>query len=129
MLKIKLSKNNLKIIYKLLNDLLLVLLVFLVLSLLTDSLITGLVTRHISFLKIVILIALDLIAIYKVGALVDIHIQPQKNKRKNKTTIFLVVIATLLIFNGLLKLNLWLNFFILFIVLIIIYLTYRNLDF
>ncbi len=130
MLKFKLSSTSWKIIYKLLNDLLFVLLIFLGFSLLTDGLITGLITKHISFLKIVLLIALDLIAIYKIGNLINISFQKQKRTfLKNKTTIFLAVMITLLIFNSLIKLTLWLNFFVLSITLVIIYLVYQNLDF
>jgi len=130
MLKFKLSSTSWKIIYKLLNDLLFVLLIFLGFSLLTDGLITGLITKHISFLKIVLLIALDLIAIYKIGNLVNVSFQKQKRTfLKNKTTIFLVIMAIFLIFNSLIKLTLWLNFFVLSIALVIIYLVYQNLNF
>ncbi len=130
MLKFKLSSTSWKIIYKLLNDLLFVLLIFLGFSLLTDGLITGLITKHISFLKIVLLIALDLITIYKVGNLVNVSFQKQKRTfLKNKTTIFLVIMAIFLIFNSLIKLTLWLNFFVLSIALVIIYLVYQNLNF
>ncbi len=128
MLKFKLSQNKLKIIYKLLNDLLLVLVFFLGLALIADGLITGIITQHISFLKIILLIALDLIAIQKIDSLIISSPQPVKKvSKKNKTTLFLMILAFLLIFNSLLKINLWLNFFILALSLLAVYLIYREL--
>lgn len=105
------AKNKLLIIYKLLADLLFLLLFFFTLTLIADGLIPGIVSSHISFLKIVILITLNLGALYFVGAAAEISLSEE---RPNKKTIaFLAMLALLLILNGVFKLNLYLAIFIL----------------
>jgi len=125
MFKIQPTKNTWLIIYKLLNDLLFLLLIFFAFSLMADGLIPGIITSHISFLKITFLVALNLLAIYAVGSFSQIQISPRQ--RKKKTTIFLVVLAILLIFNSLIKLNLILAIFILLVSLAIGYLIYQSI--
>ena len=68
----QLAKNKLLIIYKLLSDLLFLLLLFFALALVVDGLIPGIVSTHISFLKIICFIAGNLIALYAVGYLAQI---------------------------------------------------------
>lgn len=118
-----LAKNKLIITYKLLGDLLFLLLLFFALALVADGLIPGIVSTHISFLKIISLIALSLIALYTIGYLAQIKITAERPNKK--TTIFLVVISTLLIGNGLFKLNHYLAFSILAITLVCVFFLWR----
>ena len=112
----QLAKNKLLIIYKLLSDLLFLLLLFFALALVVDGLIPGIVSTHISFLKIICFIAGNLIALYAVGYLAQITMTSERQNKK--TTTFLAIIGTLIIFNGLLKLNHYLAFAILVITLV-----------
>ncbi len=111
----QLVKNNLPVIYKLLVDILFLLLMFFALSLIADNLISGIVSTHISFLKILFFITIDLIALGAVGGAAKINLI---EKSPNKKTITLLAILTAaLIFNGLFRLNLYLAFFIMFLAL------------
>lgn len=76
------AKNKLLIFYKLLGDLLFLLLTFFVLALIADGLLSGLVSSHISFLKILALITLNLAALYAIGYAAEIKItEGQTNKK------------------------------------------------
>lgn len=125
MFKIKFNKNISIIIYKLLFDLLFIFLFFFALMLLAEGLIPGIVSTHISFLRIIILSSLNIFAIYLVGNFSKINIQPQKTNKK--TTIFLAVLGIILVFNSLIKLNLFLAVFILILIAISGYLIYKNI--
>ena len=108
------TKNKLLIIYKLLADLLFLLLLFFSLVLIADGLIPGIVSSHISFLKIVLLITLNLGALYFVGSVAEISLNEERPNKK--TIVFIAMLALLLVSNGLLKLNLYLALSILIFV-------------
>jgi hypothetical protein len=118
------SKNFYLITYKLLNDLLFILLVFFTLNLLIDGLIPGLVSDHISFLRLILFLSLNISAIMIIGHLGEISIDT--NEKNKKTTIFLAVISTLLIGNGLLRIDPHFSIVILIFSLAAIYLLYKN---
>ncbi len=102
------DKNKLLIIYKLLGDLLFILLLFFGLSLVADNLVSGIVSSHISFLKIIFLITLNLTALYAIGTSAGVHVS--ETRPNKKTTAFLAVVGTLIIFVGLIKLNIYFSF-------------------
>lgn len=123
MLLPKLSKNTAIVIYKLLYDTLFLLLLFFLFALVAEGLVMGIITSHISFLKIIFLIFLNLATLYLIAFFSKITV---KEKQPNKkTTIFLVALGTLLVFNSLLKLNVLLAFFILILTAIIGYFIYK----
>lgn len=117
------AKNKLLITYKLLSDLLFLLLIFFALAMVADGLIAGIVSTHISFLKIIFLITLDLFALYVISQVADIEITTSLPNKK--TTIFLVILAAILIFNSLFKLNLYLATFFLGVALICGFFLYK----
>jgi len=125
MFKLKLNQNSIIIIYKLLVDLLFIILFFFALTLLAEGLIPGIVSTHISFSRIIILSFLNIFAIYFVGNFSKINIAPQKTNKK--TTIFMAVFGIILVFNSMLKLNLILALTILFLIIISSYLIYKNI--
>ncbi|MDO9231744.1 MAG: hypothetical protein Q7U36_04710 [bacterium] len=125
MFKLKLHQSSIIIIYKLLVDLLFIFLFFFALTLLAEGLIPGIVSTHISFSRIIILSSLDIFAIYLVGNFSKINIPSQKINKK--TTVFLAVLGIILVFNSLIKLNLFLAVFILILIAISGYLIYKNI--
>ncbi len=120
-----LPKTKLLIGYKLLGDTLFLFSLFFILALIADGLIPGIVTNHISFLKMIFVLSLNLIALQVVGHLAEIKIATIRQNKK--TIITLIAIGTLLIFNSLLKLNLYLAFFILLLTLFSSYFLYKNI--
>lgn len=125
MLKIKINKNILTITYKILNDLLFLILVFFVLMLIVEGLVPTTVSRHISFLQIIFFSTFNILAIYIVGSFS--HINTLEQKLNKKITVFLAILSTLLIFNSLLKLNLIIASIILIITIISEYFIYKNI--
>ena len=122
--RIKINGSSLLIIYKLLNDVLFLLLIFFTAALIADGVLPGIVTNHISFLKIIIFIFLNLAAIYFIGNLSQVKLE--NNFKNKKAAIFLAVLAALLIFNSLFKLNIYLAVFILAVIVLTFYFLYKN---
>lgn len=123
--KFRFNKNALTISYKLLNDLFFLALVFFTLALVADGVIPGIVSDHISFLKITVIIVANLFAIYIFGNYAEIKI---KNQKISKTTAgFFIVLAVLIIFNSLYRLNITLAVFILIATSVAGYFTYKNI--
>lgn len=120
----KINKNNWIIIYKLLADAMFLLLMFLFITLIADGLIPGIISEHISFLKIILLIIFNLAILYTIGNYLKINLEEKKGNKK--TIIFLGIMAIFLILNGLLKLNIYLAVFILMITVITFYFLYKN---
>jgi hypothetical protein len=87
--------------------------------------IPGIVTDHISFLKIIIFIFFVISAVYISGSFLDIKFSDQRTNKK--TAFFLAVLSALIIFNGLYKLNLILALFILAGAGISGYFIYKNI--
>ena len=125
MRKIVFNKNTQLILYKLLNDLLFCWLIFFLLTLVAEGLLPGIITRHLSFLKIILVLILNLVAIYILGSFSSINLQPKKIEKRN--FFWLTLLAIFLIFNSLIKINLILNIFILIFSLAIIYFSFKNL--
>jgi hypothetical protein len=119
------NKNIFLVAYKLLCDSIFLLLIFFCGTLVAEGLIPGIITEHISFLKIIFILVFNLAAIHLVGRLSEIEIP--KSAANKKTAVFLAVLGTLLVFNSLLHLNLFLAFLILVFILLAGYFTYRSL--
>jgi len=119
------NKNKLLIAYKLLNDVLFLLLIFFTASLIADGLIPGIISNHVSFTRIIFLVVFNLAAIYFLGNLLSVNSTEEKTDKK--TFVFLSAIAALLIFNSLLKLNLFLSIFISIAALAVGYFIYKNI--
>lgn len=120
---LSLNKNKRLILYKLLGDLLFLLLVFFGLALIADGLLPGIISSHISFLKMIILITLAIMVFYVTGHMAGVKLAEERPNKK--TTIFLVIVAAILIFNSLFKINHYLAFFILAVTLLCSFFLYR----
>jgi len=111
--KIKPNKETATIVFKLLHDSLLMLLIFFVLALIAEGLLPGIISLHIGPYKIALLILGNILAIAGIKKIYDINDRSILNK---KTTHGLFVIILLLIFNSLFKLNIFLNLFVLILI-------------
>jgi hypothetical protein len=123
MLPINLPRGKIIIFYKILNDLLFLLLLFFIFALIAEGLIYGIISIHISFLKLTLLIFINLLAIYAVGFFAKINLTNQSLNKKIILT--LTILGAILILNSLLRLNIFLAILILAGVLIAGYLSYR----
>lgn len=120
----KISRNKLLVAYKLLNDVLFILLFFFVLALLGEGLLPGLVSSHLGLYKILIVVLADIIAINFFS--VKLEIKSAKFSQQKTAFVLLFVLAALL-FNGLLKAGLTLNLSILLLAGLIFYFSYKNI--
>lgn len=121
--KLQLNKNHLLIAYKILNDVLFVGLVFFFLALVAEGLLPGIITAHVGFPKIIIFILVDLMAISALASAAQIKIESRKQNKKAAFALLFVLL--LLIFNSLIKLNIFLSVFILIILLATGYFFYK----
>jgi hypothetical protein len=121
--KIIISKDSLLVVYKLLYDLLLLLLLTFAAVLTAEGLLPGLISSKISFSKITIALLAVLAAIAYLGK--NLNITYDKIRiNKNKILPALILFSFLLIGNSLLKFTLWENFIITLITLFIFFLLY-----
>ena len=112
------------IFYKLLVDSLFLCLLFFGLALIADGMIPGIVTDHVSFLKIIFFIFFILSAAYIFGSFAKIRFNDFS--RNKKGALFLAALSALIIFNGLYKLNTILALFIMLGAGISGYFIYKN---
>jgi hypothetical protein len=125
MFQFKLNKNKTTIIYKLLNDLVFLILFFFILTLIAEGMLPGLVSSHISFLRIIFFLVLNIFAIYIIGNFLKLEIS--KREINKKIAVPSAILATILILNSLLKINLFLAFIILVLLVISSYLIYTGM--
>lgn len=118
------NKNLLIISYKLLGDVFFLLSLFFALALAVDGLIPGLITDHVSFLRLILLLVFNLAALYAIGNLAGIKFKQKENNKK--TIVFLSVMAAIFIFNSLFKLNPYLAATIVALVILAGYFSYKN---
>lgn len=118
------TKNTTLVVYKLLNDLLFILLVFFLLALVAEGVIPGVVSTTLSLLRVVVAIAIVLALIFAIGAQTGIKLERPLNK---KMTALVSFVALLLFFNSLLKLNIYLNIFTSLVALVAGYFTYKTM--
>lgn len=122
--KINFNNNSKIIAYKLLNDLLFILLVFFLLTLAAEGLLPGIVSSHLAIYKLIVIILLNILAIESLAKNLKITIP----ERKNKKTIFFISLAlALLLFNQLLKLNIVLSLALLALLFLAAYFLYKVL--
>jgi len=117
-------KPNLPIIYKLLNDFLFAILIFFVLVMMAEGILSGIISRYIPIYLIATIILLDIFFIALIGKI--LNLSPAKNLNKKTTTLVLVV-GGLFVLNSVLKFSLFLIPAIIAISLVFIYLLYRVL--
>lgn len=123
-LKFLKNKDTLAVFYKLLNDLLFLLVVFFFLALLADGLIPGIISGHFSFLRLALILAANVMLILAVGQMAEI--ESKEVFIGKKTTVILSLFSALLVFNALWKLNLFLALFILLLALFAGFFLYKN---
>lgn len=116
------NTSSLKIIYKLLHDFLFLMLVFFVAALFADGLLPGIISARIGFYIPAIIIFLIIFAINFLTKKLDIKIE---NKFYKKTTIFILAVMALLIFNSLIKINIAIGAIIFISLFIVAYFTYK----
>jgi hypothetical protein len=117
------KKDQMTIAYKILHDILFVILIFFFASLLAEGILPGIIANHFSFTRVIVIIFVNIFVIYVLGNYLKISLNP--GKKNKKTAFFLLFILTLLIFNSLFKLNVFLNIFILLAVLATGYFVYK----
>ncbi|HEX8974634.1 MAG TPA: hypothetical protein VF817_04060 [Patescibacteria group bacterium] len=122
----KMSKNLLLLAYKLLHDALFLLLLTAAVSLVSEGLLPGVFSNHLSPLRIFILLLLVMMGIVALGNFLGISYQA-KHKKRTVLIPLLVVFMFLLIGNSLLKLALWQNLLITLFTLAIFYFFYEIL--
>lgn len=109
--KITVKKDSLLLAYKLLYDLLLLLLLTFTGTLIAEGLLPGLVSSKISFSKLTLSLILTLALIVWLGKKLDITYS-QIKINKSKILPLLVMLSFLLIGNSLLKFSFWENIII-----------------
>jgi len=122
-LRSKLSRNNLLIIYKLLNDLLFVEAIFFLVALIGEALLPGAITAHVGFSKVLITIGITVLAILYLGNKTDVKLS--ETRINKKTAYLLVFILFMLLFVSLVKINLILNITITFMTVAAGYFIYN----
>lgn len=118
------TKNTTLVAYKLLNDLLFILLVFFTLALVAEGVVPGVVSTTLSLLRVVVAIAVILALIFFLGLRAGLKLTRPLNK---KMTVVVAFVAALLFFNSLLKQNIYLDVFISLVAIMAGYFTYKTL--
>lgn len=117
------DKNWLRVFFKLLHDTLFILLVFFALSLVAEGLLPGIIASHFGMSKFIVLILINIFLITLTGPFLKAEVSaPLANKKMILAISFLGII---LIMNGLLKMNIFLNFFVTALAIIIAYLAFQ----
>jgi hypothetical protein len=106
-LRSKLSKNNILIIYKLLNDLLFVEAVFFLAALFGEALLPGTITTHVGFSKVLIAVGITMLAILYLGNKTDVRLS--ETKINKKTAVLMIFVLMLFLFVSLIKISIFLN--------------------
>ncbi|HOX10705.1 MAG TPA: hypothetical protein P5323_00925 [Candidatus Moranbacteria bacterium] len=117
-------KDTFIIAYKLLHDALFLLLISFVAMLIAEGLLPGIISSHISLLKIALAIFLVLGFSIFVGKNINITYSQQAVK-KNRLLPALIFLAFLLIGNSLLKFAFWENIIITLVILFLFFLFYQ----
>jgi len=126
-LDIKFQLNKLALgkeltIYKLLHDLLFILILFFIFAILGEGLLPGIVSAHISLYKILVAISINILAIQTVRMRFKLSAEKSLNK---KTASLLLFVIILLFINSLLNLNTFLKLIIIPATACIFYLLYK----
>jgi hypothetical protein len=119
----KFNQNNLKVTYKLLNDLLFIEIVFFILALISEGLLPGMIAARVGFSKILIIVGITILSILYTGSKADIELAEGKINKKTAALLVLVLIAFLL--ASLSRVTIALNLFISLVAIAIGYFTYK----
>ena len=122
--KIFFTKDALLIIYKLLHDVLFLLLFSFLGIIVAEGALPGLITSHIGLAKIAIAIVLVLGIIVLIGSRFQI-IYEKPGLRKNKLLPAFILFSFILIGNSLLKFALWENMIITVVTILVFLLLYQ----
>ncbi len=118
------DKSVFIIVYKLLYDVIFLLLISFIAMLVTEGALPGLVSSHISLTKIALVIFLILGCTIFIGK--NLHIAYEKPAiKKNRLLPVLILLAFLLIGNSLLKFAFWENIIITLVILFLFFLFYQ----
>jgi len=118
-------KNNIiKVAYKLLNDVLVLLLLAFLLLMVSDGLLPGIISSHLSFAKLILLIFTTLGAIIFLGKRSS-YLYPDFNLKQSRLVFALVAISFLVIGNSMLKFSYFQNILITSLTLAIYYYLYK----
>jgi len=113
------------ILYKLLADFLFLWLLFLTSSFLAESVLPGIISSHFSFTRSFLILFATMTTLFILGNILEIKIE--KKSISKKTKFIVIFFSSFLIFNSLFKLNLELNFAILFLSLATIFFLFKVL--
>jgi hypothetical protein len=114
---------NLTILYKLLNDLLFLEIIFFLLALIGEGLLPGVVTAHVGFSKIIIFCGITILAIY--FSAIETEIEISRPKINKKAAFLLILLLVIFLFASLIKISLILNIILSFSVVIASYYIYK----
>jgi hypothetical protein len=120
----KINPIKFAVAYKLLHDILLVLIIFFIGAMITEGLLPGIISAHIKLYKILFAVLLNILAINFISMKAGLN--PGKFSNK-KTAIALLFILAALLFNSMLRINLALNLFILLVAAFVFYFLYKVL--
>ena len=119
-LKIKLRENSIRLAYKLSVDLLFLVLFFFVSSLISESLVPGIVISHIGFSKIILLLSANLLLVHFLSRLGQApkDFSPEKKADSFRSTAPWLLLVALLTANEFLRVNLFFNLFLVALILL-----------
>jgi hypothetical protein len=110
--KIPTNRNFQILVYKLLHDVLYVLLFSFTIILIAEGLLPGIITSHIGLLKLVVLLIVTFASILALGKKLGFTYQKTVSFKKSKVLPIAIIFLFLLIGNSLLRFALWENIFI-----------------
>lgn len=119
----KISQNKLLIIYKLIHDALFILIIFFIFAMIGEGLLPGIVSAHLGLYKILVVIALNILAIKFVSLSLNLNSQEPLNK---KAASFLLFVLIFLFMNSLRNLDIFLNLIIIVTTVCIFYFLYKT---
>ncbi|MFA6973595.1 MAG: hypothetical protein WC238_02520 [Parcubacteria group bacterium] len=122
--KINNKQAKLQLTYKLLHDLLFILLLFLAATLLAEGLLPGIVSSHVGISKLIIPIAGIIFLISLISPAIKSGIRDKKKPSGKKMIFFLSLFGIILVLNSLLKAGILLNLTITILVTITTYVVY-----
>lgn len=119
------NRDKIIISYKLLHDFLFLWMIFFAFALIADGLIAGIVSSRMGLYAIALILLINIFLIRRLRTNAQIENTTGINK---KTAGLLFFISGLLIFNGLIKLPIFLSLFILILVFVIFYFLFKILQ-
>jgi len=120
--KIKLLNKYELIIFKLLNDLLVLLTLFFFVLVVADGILPGIISNYYDPATVVLLVLANILLISFLEKKIGLKLEQKSNK---KTAIFLLFVLILLVSNTFFHLNIWLNIFLTLLSFLIGYFIYK----